>query len=84
MGLNLTSAEPPKIAAKPWLYAACVAFSSALLFVVQPVMAKAALPRFGGSAGVWAACMLFFQVALLAGYGYAYCLHDFAARVPRP
>jgi hypothetical protein len=46
--------------------------SSALLFVVQPIMAKAMLPRFGGSAGVWVACMLFFQVALLLGYLYSY------------
>jgi hypothetical protein len=73
-GLIPTSAEPAKIAASPWLYAASVALSSALLFVVQPVMAKALLPRFGGSAGVWVACMLFFQVALLAGYGYSFFL----------
>lgn len=29
------------------------------------------LPWFGGSAAVWATCMLFFQVALLLGYLYA-------------
>jgi len=38
-----------------------VPLSSALLFVVQPMMAKSLLPRFGGSAGVWIACMPFFQ-----------------------
>ncbi|HET9320211.1 MAG TPA: hypothetical protein VFO27_10550, partial [Bryobacteraceae bacterium] len=54
------------------LYASTIFTSSALLFLVQPVMAKAILPRFGGSAGVWTACMLFFQVVLLAGYAYAY------------
>jgi len=37
-------------------------------------MAKAILPRFGGSAGVWVTCMLFFQVALLVGYLYTYLL----------
>jgi spermidine synthase len=37
-------------------------------------MAKAILPRFGGSAGVWVACMLFFQVTLLAGYLYSFCI----------
>src|SRR5258708_22532721 len=57
-----------------WLSAASVALSSALLFVVQPMLAKTLLPLFGGSAGVWAVCMLFFQVALLLGYGYAFCL----------
>jgi len=25
---------------------------------VQPIIAKAILPRFGGSAGVWVACMI--------------------------
>src|SRR5450755_1133495 len=45
-----------------------------LLFLVQPMMAKALLPRFGGSAGVWVACMLFFQVVLLLGYWYSYVI----------
>jgi len=53
-------------------YALTIGFSSALLFVVEPIMAKAILPRFGGSAGVWVACMLFFQVTLLAGYLYSF------------
>jgi len=42
--------------------------------VVQPMMAKSLLPRFGGSAGVWIACMLFFQAVLLLGYFYSFCL----------
>jgi SAM-dependent methyltransferase len=45
-----------------------------LLFMVQPMMARALLPRFGGSAGVWVACMLFFQVVLLLGYWYSYVI----------
>jgi spermidine synthase len=57
---------------RPLPYAATIGFSSALLFVVEPIMAKAILPRFGGSAGVWVACMLFFQVTLLAGYLYSF------------
>ena len=69
-----TSAETTKIAAGPLLYAGSVAWSSALLFMVQPIMAKSLLPRFGGSAGVWLACMLFFQVTLLLGYLYSFCL----------
>src|SRR5438876_6488169 len=55
------------------LYASAIFLSSALLFLCQPMMAKAILPWFGGSAGVWTACMLFFQVVLLLGYLYAYC-----------
>src|ERR1017187_565910 len=69
-----TSAGIAKLAYGPLIYAVSVAFSSALLFVVQPVMAKSLLPRFGGSAGVWIACMLFFQVTLLLGYLYSFCL----------
>jgi len=46
--------------------------SSSLLFMVQPMFAKMALPMLGGSPGVWNLCMLFFQATLLAGYGYAH------------
>jgi SAM-dependent methyltransferase len=67
-------AQTTKIAAAPILYAGSVAWSSALLFVVQPIMAKSLLPRFGGSASVWITCMLFFQLVLLLGYLYAFCL----------
>jgi hypothetical protein len=59
------------------LYAATIALSASLLFVVEPAAAKALLPRFGGAAGVWIACILFFQVTLLAGYLYAYALSRF-------
>jgi hypothetical protein len=55
-----------------WIYAPAIFLSSALLFLLQPMAAKAILPWFGGSAGVWTACMLFFQVVLLLGYLYAY------------
>src|SRR5437870_11712218 len=54
------------------LYSITIAASALLLFSVQPMIAKALLPRFGGAAGVWVACMLFFQVGLLAGYAYSY------------
>ena len=43
-----------------------------LLFLVQPLMAKQILPWFGGGSVVWASCLLFFQVALVAGYAYAH------------
>ena len=46
--------------------------SAFLLFQVQPLIAKLILPWFGGSAAVWTSCMLFFQMALLAGYAYAH------------
>src|ERR1700678_2766338 len=59
---------------RPYLYATAIALSAALLFVIEPAAAKALLPYFGGSAGVWIACVLFFQVTLLLGYLYTYVL----------
>jgi len=48
-------------------------FSSAvLLFLVQPMFAKMVLPLLGGTPAVWNTCMVFYQAALLAGYGYAH------------
>ncbi len=56
------------------LYAFTILVSAFLLFQVQPVIAKIILPWFGGSAAVWTVCLLFFQLALLAGYFYAHAL----------
>ena len=52
-------------------YAGTIFLSSFLLFLVQPIIAKQILPWFGGSAGVWTTCLVFFQSVLLAGYAYA-------------
>jgi hypothetical protein len=46
--------------------------SAFLLFQVQPMMGRYALPWFGGGPAVWTNCLLFFQVMLLAGYAYAH------------
>src|SRR5579863_5742446 len=54
------------------LYAATIFLSAFLLFQVQPLIAKIILPWFGGSAAVWSAAMLFFQLVLLAGYAYSH------------
>jgi hypothetical protein len=48
--------------------------SAFLLFMVQLMLGKRILPWFGGTPAVWTTCMLFFQVTLLAGYGYAHAL----------
>ena len=48
-----------------------VFLSAFLLFLVQPMVAKELLPRFGGTSAVWATCLLFFQFFLLIGYVYA-------------
>ena len=54
------------------LYSLTIVCSSILLFSLQPIVARALLPEFGGSAGVWVTCMLFFQVMLLVGYLYSW------------
>ena len=51
-----------------------ILLSSFLLFLVQPILAKQILPWFGGSAGVWTVCLVFFQLVLLLGYAYAHWL----------
>lgn len=54
------------------LFTATIFLNAALLFLVQPLVAKMALPLFGGSPAVWIVSMLFFQAALLGGYAYAH------------
>ncbi|MGA1995592.1 MAG: fused MFS/spermidine synthase [Bryobacteraceae bacterium] len=54
------------------LYALTILASAFLLFQVEPIIAKIILPWFGGSAAVWTVSLLFFQLALLAGYLYAH------------
>jgi hypothetical protein len=48
--------------------------AAALLFAVQPMAARMALPLLGGSASVWTMCVLFFQAGLLLGYGWTHFL----------
>jgi hypothetical protein len=54
------------------LYTAAIFVAAALLFLVQPMVGKMVLPRAGGSPQVWNTAMVFFQIALLAGYLYAH------------
>jgi hypothetical protein len=53
------------------LYGSTIFLSAFLLFLIEPLFAKLILPWFGGTAAVWTTCLVFFQVALLAGYLYA-------------
>lgn len=62
-----------------YLLATGVVGSAFCLFLVQPMMAKRLLPVFGGSASVWAVCLVFYQAMLLAGYLYS---HGLARRLP--
>lgn len=63
-----------------YAHAATILLSAFLLFMVQPLIGRYILPRYGGAPGVWMVALLFFQFALMAGYAYAHVL----TRVFRP
>lgn len=48
-----------------------VGLSAFLLFTLELLVARHLLPRFGGAAAVWLACLVFFQLLLLAGYSWS-------------
>ncbi|PYK57412.1 MAG: spermidine synthase, partial [Verrucomicrobia bacterium] len=54
------------------LFSATLFLGAALLFWVQPMIAKMLLPLLGGGPSVWNTCMVFFQAMLLGGYAYAH------------
>src|SRR5258707_13358129 len=55
---------------------------SFLLFLVQPMVARMALPRLGGAPNVWNSAMLVYQALLLAGYAYSHRLSHLPLRRP--
>jgi hypothetical protein len=63
-----------RLQASSAIFAITVFASAALVFLVEPMVAKLVLPRLGGSPSVWNTSLAFFQVALLVGYGYAHAL----------
>src|SRR5205085_4621526 len=64
--------QPSGQDASPWAFGLAIFISAFLLFQVELIVAKFMLPWFGGTAAVWATCLLFFQVALFAGYFYSH------------
>ena len=60
------------------LFVATILVGSFLLFLIQPMVARMALPRLGGAPAVWNSAMVVYQALLLAGYAYAHYL----SRVP--
>lgn len=56
------------------LHGGTVFLSAFLLFTVQLIISKYFVIWFGGSSSVWITAMLFFQAALLCGYGYSHWL----------
>src|SRR5881394_476122 len=61
------------------LFAPTIFLSAFLLFCSEPMVGKMMLPLLGGAASVWITCLLFFQLMLLAGYGYAHALERYAS-----
>ncbi|MDV3456676.1 fused MFS/spermidine synthase [Sphingomonas sp. HF-S4] len=61
-----------------WLFVVAILGGSFLLFLVQPMVARMALPKLGGAPAVWNSAMLVYQALLLGGYAYAHWL----GRVP--
>jgi spermidine synthase len=57
-----------------WLFVLTIFVGSFLLFLVQPMIARMALPRLGGAPAVWNSAMLVYQALLLGGYAYAHAL----------
>jgi len=53
------------------LFASTMFLSGFLLFLVEPMAARMVLPILGGVPMVWNGCVVFFQIVMLAGYGYA-------------
>ena len=60
-----------------WLFAVAILSGSFLLFLVQPMVARMALPRLGGAPNVWNSAMLVYQALLLGGYAYAHFIGRF-------
>ena len=56
------------------LFVATVLIGSFLLFAIQPMVARLALPQLGGAPNVWNSAMLVYQALLLGGYAYAHLL----------
>ncbi len=56
------------------LFAVSLFTGAILLFWVQPLIAKALLPAYGGAPELWGGCVLFFQSIIVIAYGYVILL----------
>jgi len=72
--ISVVTFLPVRVDIAPGFFALTAFASAVLLFLVEPMFVKMALPRLGGSSEVWTACVLFFQLTLLAAYTYAHVL----------
>jgi hypothetical protein len=77
-GLIVDQVETNRSLRFRYIFTICA--GSFLLFLVQPMIARMALPRLGGAPTVWNSAMLVYQALLLGGYAYAHWLGRFAPR----
>jgi hypothetical protein len=75
METSLSNEQKPS-ALFPW----AIFLGAFLLFQIQPILGRYALPRFGGGPSVWTACMLFFQLLLVVGYAWAHFIGSLRSR----
>ena len=76
-----SAAIPTTNTAAKWRFTLAILAGSFLLFLVQPMIARMALPRLGGAPAVWNSAMLVYQALLLGGYAYAHFIGRFTPRV---
>lgn len=74
------AAVPATLTGQRWLFIITILTGSFLLFLVQPMLARMALPRLGGAPAVWNSAMLVYQALLLAGYAYAHRIANLRRR----
>lgn len=78
MSATITAERPRHATATAFVLA--IFAGSFLLFLVQPMVARMALPKLGGAPSVWNSAMLVYQALLLGGYGYAHALGRLSPR----
>jgi hypothetical protein len=78
----MTAASPAtvRVRLQRAVFALAILAGSFLLFLIQPMVARMALPVLGGAPNVWNSAMLVYQLLLLGGYGYAHLLSRWPAR----
>ncbi|HEY9688309.1 MAG TPA: fused MFS/spermidine synthase [Coleofasciculaceae cyanobacterium] len=66
---------------RDWLIdAAAIWLGAFLMFLIQPLVGKIVTPQYGGVSQVWSACLMFFQITLLLGYGFTFLVSRFALK----
>lgn len=64
------------------VFTVTIFISAFLVFLIQPMFARMALPLLGGAPAVWNTALVFYQAVLLGGYAYAHA-STYRAKVRR-